>query len=100
MLEPVPADVVLAASALTPLGAVPDQDPRWEQLAVPTPWPADRALQHITDAPTRPVPATTAHRKLRTTVGAARQRPHRRARAHRAAARPGRRPRLAPQRPR
>ncbi len=49
MLEPVPADVVLAASALTPLAAVPDRDPGWEQLAVPTPWPADRALQHITD---------------------------------------------------
>ncbi len=50
MLEPAPADVVLAAAALTPLAAVPDQDPGWEQLAVPTPWPADRALQHITDA--------------------------------------------------
>jgi len=50
MLEPAPADVVLAAEALTPLAAVPDQDPRWEQLAVPTLWPADRALQHITDA--------------------------------------------------
>ena len=50
MLEPAPADVVLAAEALTPLAAVPDQDPRWERLAVPTLWPADRALQHITDA--------------------------------------------------
>jgi len=50
VLDPAPADVVLAAEALTPLAAVPDQDPRWEQLAVPTLWPADRALQHITDA--------------------------------------------------
>ncbi len=50
MLEPAPADVVLAAAALTPLAAVPDQDRGWEQPAVPTPWPADRALQHITDA--------------------------------------------------
>jgi len=50
MLDPAPANVVLAAEALTPLAAVPDQDPRWEQPAVPTLWPADRALQHITDA--------------------------------------------------
>ncbi len=28
MLDPAPADVVLAADALTPLAAVPDQDPK------------------------------------------------------------------------
>jgi len=45
-----PADITVAAAALGPLTTADDNDPRWSDLAVPTRWPASRAVQHITDA--------------------------------------------------
>jgi hypothetical protein len=43
-------DIVPAADALAPLGAVPDDDPRWEAVAAPTDWAATRCVEHIGDA--------------------------------------------------
>ncbi|MFC8934407.1 maleylpyruvate isomerase N-terminal domain-containing protein [Rhodococcus sp. NPDC057135] len=48
--EPTPGDVVSAALTLHELTSIPDNSPRWSNIAEPTKWTAAHTIEHIADA--------------------------------------------------